>query len=110
MTEVFNMSLFKKKQTSVDVMDINAMHVSTGQIGEYIKNLYKNEDFRHMGYRLEPKDGLHRFVIYTLPNQKEVIQYFKERCPAMVEEECRKLHGEEHKFAEWPNGFSEIER
>ncbi len=100
--------LFKKRQISVDVMDINAMHVATGQIGEYIKNLYRNEDFRHIGYRFENRDGLCRFVIYTLPNQKAVIQYFKDRCPAMVEEECRKLQGEAHEWAEWPNGFEEI--
>ena len=104
------MSLFKKKQISVDVMDINTMYVSTGQIGEYIKNLYRKEGFKHIGYRHAVKDGLDRFVIYTLPNQKEVIRYFKDRCPAMVEEECRKLQGEEYEWARWPNGFSEIER
>lgn len=100
--------LFKKKQISVDVMDINAMHVSTGQIGKYIRDLYRKEDFRHIGYRFEQKDGLLRCIIYTLPNQKAVIQYFKDRCPAMVEEECRKLQGEEHECTKWQNGFEEV--
>ena len=100
--------LFKKKQISVDVMDIRTAHVSSGQIGHYIQNLYRNENFAHIGYRVENKNGLHRFVIYTLPGQKDVIQYFKDRCPAMVEEECRKLKGEGQQWATWPNGFEEI--
>ncbi len=101
--------LFKKRQISVDVMDISASYVASGQIVEYIKNLYRNKDFRHIGYRLENRDGLIRYVIYTLPNQKEIIQYFKDRCPAMVEEECRKLQGEGCEWAKWQNGFEEIE-
>ena len=102
--------LFKKKtKISVDVIEFSGMNVSTGQVGEYIKNLYEKEKFRHIGYRCETnKDGFLRFVIFTLPNEKAVIQYFKDRCSGMVEEECRKLRGEEHEFTKWQNGFEEI--
>lgn len=61
-----------------------------------------------MGYRFENKDGLSRFLIYTLPQNKEIIQYFKDRCPAMVERECRELTGEGHSWLNWENGFEEI--
>lgn len=100
--------LFKKKKIPVDVMEIDARYVSTGQVGEYIKNLYNNEGFRHIGYRFETRDMISRFVIYTLPDQKMVIQYFNARCPSMVEEECRKLQGEGAEWSRWPNGFEEI--
>lgn len=81
---------FKKKKlpNRVDCIDINAQHISTGQMGWYIKQLYEKEDFCHIGYEFVNKDGICRFVIYTLPNQKNVTQYFKDRCPAMVEQEC----------------------
>lgn len=100
--------LFRKKKISVDVMDINRQHVSSGRIEEYIRNLYRDEGFMHIGYRVEDRDGLQRFVIYTLPGQKDVIQYFKDRCPAMVEQECRKLEGKGADWNVWPNGFKEI--
>ncbi len=98
----------KKKTVSVDVMNISAMNVSTGQIGAYIKALYQEEGFRHIGYRFENQDGLCRFIIYTLPNQKDVIQYFKDRCPAMVEEKCKQSVEQAYEWSTWPNGFEEI--
>ncbi len=100
--------MFGKKNPVVDVIDINAMHIATGQMGAYIKKLYKEEEFRHIGYRFENRDGLCRFVIYTLASQKLVIQYFKDRCPAMVEKECQDLEGVAHSWNEWPTGFREI--
>lgn len=106
---LFLLKLFRKKSSIfVDVIDINAMHVSTGQIGGYIKKLYKEEEFSHMGYRFENRNGLSRFVIYTLPYSKEIIQYFKDRCPAMIEEECKVANNTPHKFIRWDNGFEEI--
>ncbi len=98
----------KKAPLVVDVIDINAMHIATGQMGAYIKKLYQEEKFRHIGYRFENRNGLCRFVIYTLASQKQVIQYFKDRCPAMIENECRELEGVAHKWNKWENGFEEI--
>lgn len=98
----------KKPAVSVDVIDFNAKHVATGQVGAYIKKLYREENFLHIGYRFENKKGNCRFVIYTLPGQREVIQYFKDRCPVMVEKECMELTGEAHEFSIWANGFEEV--
>lgn len=98
----------KNSPISVDVIDISAKHVSTGQMGAYIKKLYKEEGFRHLGYRFENRNGMCRFVIYTLPHQREVIQYFKDRCPAMVENECKTLECEGYTWTGWENGFEEI--
>ena len=102
------MFLKKRRQIYVEVIDFNAMHVSTGNIGGYIKRLYREEGLSHIGYRIVNKNGLKRWVIYTLPDQIEVIQYFRDRCPAMVEEECRKTRGEAHEWVVWDNGFEEI--
>lgn len=105
---LFDKMFGKKKPVTVDVIDISAMHVATGQMGAYIKKLYAEENFRHIGYRFENREGMCRFVIYTLASQRDVIQYFKDRCPAMVENECRELEGVPHKWNEWESGFSEI--
>ena len=102
-------NFLKKRQVSVDVMDISMKHVATGQMGAYIKKLYKEEGFFHIGYRFENRGGICRYIINTLPNNRDVIQYFKDRCPAMVENECRALVGEAHKLTTWENGFVEVE-
>lgn len=103
-------NFLKKMKVSVDVMDISANHVATGQIGAYINKLYKEENFSHIGYRFENRGGICRYIINTLPNNRDVIQYFKDRCPAMVENECKELTGEAHKLVKWDNGFIEIEK
>lgn len=106
------MKLFGKKKypVSEDLINFSAQHVGTGQVGAYIKKLYKEERFTHLGYRVENSDkyGDLRFVIYTLPGARKIKQYFQDRCPAMVENECRALEGVPHKWNEWPNGFREV--
>lgn len=94
----------KRTVVSVDVISFNMKHVSTGQVGAYIQKLYREEKFLHIGYRHEGG----RFVIYTLPGNNEVIQYFEDRCPAMVENECRALTTEDYEWVTWPNGFEEV--
>lgn len=99
---------FKTRRIYINVMEINAKHVSTGQIGHYLKKIQEEENFRHLGYKFVRRGHLSRFVIYTLPGSEEIIQYFKDRCPAMVEAECRALEGVAHNWRVWPNGFTEI--
>ncbi len=102
-------NFFKKPApVYVDVIEINAKHVATGQIGHYLKKIQEEEGFRHLGYRVVNRSRSTRFAIYTLPGSELIIQYFKDRCPAMVENECRALEGIPHKFVTWPNGFEEI--
>lgn len=104
------MKIFSKKvpPTYIDVIEINAEHVSTGQIGHYLKKIQEEEDFRHLGYRVTNRGRLMRFAIYTLPGNERVIQYFKDRCPAMVENECRALEDIGHSWVTWASGFQEI--
>ena len=97
-----------KPPVSVDVIDFNAQHVATGQVVAYIHKLYREEEFLHLGYRFENRNGSVRFVIYALPSSRMVIQYFKDRCPAMVENECRALEGEGCTWNEWENCFKEV--
>lgn len=97
-----------KKNVRVDCIDISAMNISTGQIGSYIKWLYNEKNFRHIGYEFVNIDGNCRFIIYTLPSMKHIITYFKDRCPAMVEQECISAPCEIFKIVDWDNGFSEV--
>lgn len=80
----------KKLQKRYDCININGYDVSTGQVGSYIKCLYDTKGFRYIGYDFVNEDGLCRVVLYTLPANKQVIRYFEDRCPAMVEEEIKK--------------------
>lgn len=101
--------LFKKEKTACyDIIEISQQHVATGQMGAYLKKICEEENFLHMGYRFEKHGGLGRYVIYSLAPHPYMIQYFKDRCPAMVEMECRALEGIPHKWREWPNGMEEI--
>lgn len=106
------LNIFKKKTKVIDVIDFDASDISTGQIGGYILDLYEKKGFRHIGYRFENIDGNCRFVIYTLISNKAVIQYFKDRCSAIVEYECKASQPSSHTFSEeWYNdykGFTEV--
>lgn len=101
--------MFRKSKISVDLIDFSGMHVATGQVGSYIKHLYEEHDFQHIGYRYKNINGDLRFILYTVPNNKLAVQYFKDRCPAMVENECRSCEGIPHKFVKWENGFEEVQ-
>ena len=99
---------FKKPQIYTDLIEISRMHVSTGQIAHYLKKLRDEEHFIHLGYRISNHDSLNRFVIYAASPTPELVQYFKDRCPAMVENECRALEGISHDWFIWHDGFREI--
>lgn len=101
---------WKKKAISVDVAEFSSTHVGPDMVATYITNLYKKEKFLHIGYRLEESEhGFLRYVLYTLPTSKIVIQYFKDRCPAMIEKECMECKSvEPYTWSIWPNGFEEI--
>lgn len=102
--------MFKiNKKISVDLIDFSINHIGTGQIGGYIINfLYKEFDFRHIGYRLIETNEGERCVLYTLPDNKEVINYFKDRCSGMIEEKVQSIEGIPHKHNKWENGFEEV--
>lgn len=101
--------LFKKeKPVCRDLIEISQQHVATGQMGAYLKKLHDEEGFRHMGYRFEKHGGLGRYVIYAIFPNDYMVQYFKDRCPAMVEMECRQLEGIPHKWIQWKEGEEDI--
>lgn len=98
-----------KNNISVDLIDFDGQNVSTGDVGGYILYLYTKYKFNHIGYRYENIDGF-RFVLYTTPDNNKVIRYFKDRCPAIVEYECRRFGHvcKDHEFKKWSNGFEEV--
>ncbi len=87
--------MFKRnKIKTIDVININAKNIMPGQMRTYMSKLRYEKGFDGVGFRFELKKNIARYVIFTVvgrPNTREVIQYFKDRCPAMVENECIQL-------------------
>lgn len=106
------MLLFKRKGPDiVECINFNGQDVSTGAVGAYIVSLYKFKGLKHLGftYRKE-SDGTLRFAIYCLRHNTQAIRYFKDRCPAMVENECLNFKKPLYTFKlnTWGNGFVEV--
>lgn len=108
------MWLFARKTRKPDIVEcinFNGHDVSTGAVGSYIIWLGIYKDLHHLGftYRKE-NDGSLRFVIYTLRYNHQAIRYFKDRCPAMVEDEVKRFRKSTYRFKvnTWENGFSEV--
>lgn len=101
---------FKRKDSiTEDLIDFDASSISTGKVVGYIKYLYREKKFSHIGYRVDNINGNVRFVLYTLSGSlnRRLIQYFKDRCPAMVERECKSCAPCPGKLNKWDNGFEE---
>lgn len=100
-----------EKPDIVECINFNGQNVSTGAVGSYLVWLANHEDLHHLGftYRKE-NDGSLRFVIYCLKYNQKAVRYFKDRCPAMVEDEVKKFRKPIYrfKFNTWANGFSEV--
>lgn len=94
------MFTFKKKNYKYDLIEFSMMDISTGQIGEYIiKELYENNYFKDIGYTYSNKGYGLRCTLHTLnPPNKKLVQYFKDRCSAMVEHEVKKYDGISHSW------------
>lgn len=103
------MGIFKeKKQEIIDIAEFSGMKVSTGQVGAYIKKLYEDENFRHIGYRFQKNSkGIVRVIISAISPPENIIQYFKDRCPAMIENEVKECKPQSHTLT-IINGFDEV--
>lgn len=102
--------LFKKQEKiTIDLIDFSKDYIGTGQVGCYIiQFLYDKLKFRHIGYKLENRDGEMRFILYTLSGNKAPIIYFKDRCSGMIEEKIQSMEGIPHNHIKWENGFEEV--
>jgi len=104
--------LFRKKNViKVNVIDFSMQRIGTGQVGAYILHyLYDELKFRHIGYDIFTVDGEVRCFLFTVPGNKEVINYFKDCCPGMIEEKVSTFEGLAHNHNLWENGFSEVSK
>ena len=101
------MGIFKRS-ISVDVAEFSGKHVSTCQVGSYIKKLYAEEKFEHIGYRFQKNSkGIVRVIISAISPPENIIQYFKDRCPAMIENEVKECKPQSHTLTTI-NGFDEV--
>ena len=105
------MGIFKRA-ISVDVAEFSGKHVSTCQVGSYIKKLYAEENFEHLGFRFEKNDkGILRVILYTLSHSRAteaIIQYFKDRCPSMIEDDIKKCECTYFTMENLGNGFETV--
>jgi len=100
----------KKKTKQHELINFSFQNLSTGQVGEYIlKELYKKNNFSHIGYKYVKDGGELRCILYTLSNpSKRLVNYFNDRCPAMVEEKANSYEGIAHEFVKWGSTGIEI--
>lgn len=99
---------WKKENKCVDLINFSMRGVSTGMINAYIlKILYDKEGFTHIGYRYEYTRNGQRFILYTCSDcNPHLIQYFKDRCPGMIEEAIRSMEEQMPcSWETWANGF-----
>ncbi len=90
----------KKQQTTIKLIEFSGQEVSTGMIGGYILgHLYDRMGFRNIGYSITNLDaGDLRIELYGWFPSSRSINYFKDRCPAMVEQEVQKSIQMPHSF------------
>ena len=92
------------------VMTFTTKNISLSQIGSYLAKLQKINGFIHLGYiTINTNWGSTRYGIVSKYWTPEVIQYFKDRCPAIVEDEVRKIDVHyPHYIHEDKDGFKEV--
>lgn len=83
-------SLIKRKRhpNLVKLIDIPIRDISDMDIMTYITYLWEYKDMHHIGYILSEANERHcgRWVLYAY-SDKRIEEYFRDRCPAIVEEE-----------------------
>lgn len=85
--------------------NFSALNIPTGNIVYYICKLYKEYGFHHLGW--DYIAGMNRFVI-TYGNgivPQVILDYFADRCPAMIEEEILKAPKVEFETLTYKDGF-----
>lgn len=112
------MGLFRKKYNPTqDLIAINSYDVTVWMVWRYIYRLKQKWPSAHFGFRHEfRRDGTKVFVIYGLRTVgADIKQYFDDRCPAMIEQECLAIplddpvtENIETDYVTWKNGFEEV--
>lgn len=93
--------LFKKKEKAViKLIEFSGQEISTGMVGGYILgHLYDRMGFRDIGYKINNTHaGNLRIELYGWFPSSQAVNYFKDRCPAMVEQEVQKSIQMPHSF------------
>lgn len=90
----------KRKKEIVKLAEFSANNVSTGMIGGYIlSHLYDRMGFSHIEYKIKNTyDGDLRVVLNAWSPDSKMINYFNDRCPAMIEQEVQKSIQMPHDF------------
>lgn len=83
--------------------------VNLSQIGSYIVELYKTEGLSCLGYDTININGIPRYIITSKHYNPKNVQYFKDRCPAMVEQEALKMNVHyPHYIYQDEDGFKQV--
>lgn len=106
----FNWFKHHKNNKVINLISVNGMDISTGHIGGYLLNLKETVHcFKdaHLGYFISKNEN-YRFVIYGIYPNKQQIEYFTDRCPAMIEEDIKSSEPRLHNWIlYYDKGFDE---
>ena len=103
------MKLFNKKKKSgtVELCDFDGMNISTGQVCSYICYLFKEYDFRHIGWNYRKVNGCLRFALLAIDPTPYMINYFNDRSNNEILNECKSAPKCEFISKTYSDGFSE---
>lgn len=81
--------MFKRKNKPTRLIDFSVMELSHADVIRYIKYLMVKYGMRNMAYTIESIHGQARAILFCRNNNYNAIMYFKDRCPCIVEQECK---------------------
>jgi len=88
---MFKLPLFLRRRNKPKLsklVDVSTRNLSEWDIMVYIVYLWEKRDIRHVGFIFVEANQNHcdRWVLYSYSDRR-VEEYFKDRCPAIIEEE-----------------------
>lgn len=83
------MKLFKRKKNTLKIAaDFAAGNINPETLCNYLAYLAVSNQAQFVGYRyIDKGNGLKRIILLTEDFNETSIQYFKDRCPAMIARE-----------------------
>lgn len=103
LTKLFEKRRKETQYEPIELINVSGRNIATGMMNGYILSLKKEEPFKylHMGYDYRNEEGELRFIIYAWHPNSLQIRYFKDSCPAMIEEAIIKTEQMSASWLKW---------
>lgn len=83
------MFLMRKKKDQIKIIaEFSASKIAPRMLCNYLAYLAMHENVRFIGYRYIEKRNEKRIILLAQTFNRYAIQYFADRCPAMIEKEA----------------------